>query len=71
MVCWEETKMPEDYGKVVVTDIKIPLRSMVVLMIKVAVATTPALVILILFGFITFGIISSLMGSWFMRMWSM
>jgi hypothetical protein len=63
--------MPEDYGKVVVTDIKIPLRSMVVLMVKLAVATTPALVILILFGFITFGIISSLMGSWFMRMWSM
>ena len=63
--------MPEDYGRVVVTDIKIPLRSMVVLMVKLAVATTPALVILILFGFITFGIISSLMGSWFMRMWSM
>jgi hypothetical protein len=63
--------MPTDYGKVVVTDIKIPLRSMVVLMVKLAVATTPVLVILILFGFITFGAISALMGSWFMRMWSM
>jgi hypothetical protein len=63
--------MPTDCGKVVVTDIKIPFRSMVVLMVKLAVATTPALVILILFGFITFGIISSLMGNWFMRMWSM
>jgi hypothetical protein len=62
--------MPEDYGKVVVTDVKIPLRSMVVLMIKLAVAATPALVILILFAFITFGAISALMGSWFMRMWS-
>jgi hypothetical protein len=67
----EETKMSADSSKVVVTDIKIPLRSMVVLMIKLAVATTPALVILILFGFITFGAISALMGSWFMRMWSM
>jgi hypothetical protein len=52
--------MPEDYGRVVVTDIKIPFRSMVVLMVKWAVATIPALVILILFGSVTFGIISSL-----------
>jgi hypothetical protein len=63
--------MPEDYGKVVVTDNKIPLRSMVVLMVKWAVATIPALIILILFGSITFGIISSLMGNWYMKMWSM
>jgi hypothetical protein len=63
--------MPTDYGKVVVTDIKIPFRSMVVLMVKLAVAITPVLVILIFFGFIAFGAISALMGSWFMRMWSM
>ena len=56
----EETKMPTDCGKVVVTDIKIPFRSMVILMVKWAVATIPALVILILFGSITFGVISAL-----------
>lgn len=63
--------MLTDCNRVVVTDIKIPFHSMVVLMVKWAVATIPALVILILFGSITFGIISSLMGSWYMKMWSM
>ena len=63
--------MATESAKVVVTDIKIPLRSMVVFMVKLVVATTPALVILILFGFIMFGLISSLIGSWFMGMWSM
>ena len=63
--------MSTDYGKVVVADIKIPFRSMVVLMVKWAVATIPALVILILFGSIAFGIMNALMGSWQMRMWWM
>jgi hypothetical protein len=63
--------MSADYGKVVVADIKIPFRSMVVLMVKWAVATIPALIILILIGSITFGIINALMGSWHMNMWSM
>jgi len=63
--------MSADYGKVIVTDIKIPFRSMVVLMVKWAVATIPALIILILIGSITFGIINALMGGWHMRMWSM
>jgi hypothetical protein len=63
--------MSTDYGKVVVADIKIPFRSMVVLMVKWAVATIPALIILILIGSITFGIINALMGGWHMRMWSM
>jgi hypothetical protein len=63
--------MSADYGKVVVADIKIPFRSMVVLMVKWAVATIPALIILILIGSITFGIINALMGGWHMRMWSM
>jgi hypothetical protein len=44
---------------------------MVVLMVKWAVATIPALIILILIGSITFGIINALMGGWHMRMWSM
>ena len=63
--------MSADYGKVVVADIKIPFRSMVVLMVKWAVATIPALIILMLIGSITFGIINALMGGWHMRMWSM
>jgi hypothetical protein len=42
--------MSPDYGKIIVTDIKIPFRSMVVLMVKWAVATIPALIILILIG---------------------
>jgi len=63
--------MSTDYGKVVVADIKIPFRSMVVLMVKWAVATIPALIILILIGSIMAGIINALMGGWHMKMWSM
>jgi len=63
--------MSADYSKVVVTDIKIPFGSMVVLMVKWAVATIPALIILSVIGTITFGIINALMGGWHMRMWSM
>ena len=63
--------MSTDYSKVVVTDIKIPFGSMVVLMVKWAVATIPALIILSVIGTITFGIINALMGGWHMRMWSM
>jgi hypothetical protein len=63
--------MSTDYGKVVVTDIKIPFGSMVILMVKWAVATIPALIILSVIGSITFGIINAFMGGWHMRMWSM
>jgi hypothetical protein len=60
--------MSTDYGKVVVTDIKIPFGSMIVLMVKWAVATIPALIILILIGSITVGVLNALMGGWHMRM---
>jgi hypothetical protein len=63
--------MSADSSKVVVTDIKIPFRSMVVLMVKWAVATIPALIILILIGSISIWIINALMGSWQMKMWWM
>jgi len=63
--------MSTDCNRVVVTDIKIPFRSMVVLMVKWAVATVPALIILILIGSITFGIINALMGGGHMKMWWM
>jgi hypothetical protein len=63
--------MATDDGKVVVTDIKIPFGSMVILMVKWAIATIPALIILSVIGTLTFGIINALMGGWHMRMWSM
>jgi ABC-type multidrug transport system permease subunit len=63
--------MADEYSKVVVTDIKIPFRSMVILMVKWAIATIPALIILSVIGSIIFGILTSLMGGWHMRMWSM
>lgn len=63
--------MSADSGKVVVTDIKIPFGSMVVLMVKWAIATIPALVILSVIGSITYGIVNALLGGWHMRMGSM
>jgi hypothetical protein len=63
--------MSADYGRVIVTDIRIPFGSMVVLMVKWAVATIPALIILSVIGSITFAIINALMGGWQIRMWSM
>jgi len=63
--------MADENSKVVVTDIKIPFKSMVVLMVKWAVATIPALIILIVIGSITFGVVTALMGGWHMKMWSM
>lgn len=63
--------MVTEQSKVVVTDIKIPFMSMVVLMVKWAVATLPALIILSVIGSIIFGILTSLMRGWHMRMWSM
>jgi hypothetical protein len=63
--------MSTDCGKVIVTDIKIPFRSMVVLMVKWAIATIPALIMLIVIASITFGIINTLIGGWHLRMWSM
>jgi hypothetical protein len=63
--------MSADYDEVVVTDIKIPFGSMVVLMVKWAVATIPALIILSVMGSIIFGVITALMGGWHMGMWSL
>jgi hypothetical protein len=63
--------MSADLGKVVVADIKIPFTSMVVLMVKWAIATIPALIILIVIGSVTFWIMNALVGNWHVRMWSM
>jgi hypothetical protein len=50
--------MAEDRREVVVTDIKIPFWSMVVLMVKWAIAAIPAVIILMLLA----GLISILLG---------
>jgi len=63
--------MADEHNKVVVTDIRIQFRSMVVLMVKWAVATIPALIILSVIGSILFRILTGLTGGWHMRMWSM
>jgi hypothetical protein len=60
-----------DYGRVVVTDIRIPFMSMLVLMIKWAIATIPALILLSVIGSVTFAVINALLGGWNMRMMSM
>ena len=54
--------MPEEYNSVIVTDIKMPFSSMVVFMVKWAIATIPALIILTVIGSITFGILSAIYG---------
>jgi hypothetical protein len=54
--------MSNNYAKVVVTDIRIPFGSMVVLMVKWAIATIPALVILSVIASVTFMLITALMG---------
>lgn len=57
--------MAEDRREVVVTDIKIPFASMVILMVKWAIAAIPALLILI----ITLGLLSMILGLIFGTGW--
>jgi len=47
--------MSNDNQEIVVTDIQIPFWSMVVLMVKLAVASIPALFILSIFGMLASG----------------
>ena len=54
--------MPAELNNVVVTDIKMPFGSMVVFMVKWAVATIPAIIILTVIGSITFGILNAIFG---------
>jgi hypothetical protein len=55
--------MSAESEKIVVTDIKIPFRSMVVLMVKWAIATIPAFIILALIGTILFNLLGILFGN--------
>lgn len=66
--------MADEKREVVVTDVKIPFWSMVVLMVKWAVAAIPALIILIVIGAVASAVIAAMFGGgahhWEMnRMW--
>ena len=54
--------------EVVVTNIKMPFGSMVLFMVKLAIATIPAVIILSVVGSITFGLINVLLGGPHIRM---
>jgi len=54
--------MNHDKQEIVVTDIQIPFVSMVVLMVKMVIASIPALIILTLLGAFFAGFLSSING---------
>jgi len=54
--------MSHDKQEIVVTDIQIPFWSMVVLMVKLAIASIPALFILSVFGMLAAGIFGMFFG---------
>jgi hypothetical protein len=68
--------MSEDKREVVVTDVKIPFWSMVMLMVKLAIAAIPAFIILLAIGSVATMLLAALfgggmphweMGRWWMR----
>ena len=65
--------MADDKREVVVTDVKIPFWSMVVLMIKWAVAAIPALIVLLVIGSVVSMVMAAIfgggMGHWEMNRW--
>ena len=60
--------MAKDYSEVVVTDIKMPFGSMVVFMVKWAIATIPAIIILTVIGSFIFGVLSWISGGFVLKM---
>ena len=54
--------MPNPDNEVVVTDIKMPFGSMVVFMVKLAIATIPAMIILSAVGTLTFALVNFFLG---------
>ncbi len=54
--------MSNDKQEVVVTDIQIPFISMVILMVKLAIASIPALIILSVFGMLATGFFTVFLG---------
>ena len=67
--------MADDKREVVVTDIKIPFWSMVVLMVEWAIAAIPALIILLVIGAVVSTVIGAILGvgmhPWGFNRWSM
>ena len=63
--------MADEKREVVVTDVKIPFWSMVVLMVKWAVAAIPALIILLLIGAVASMVISAIFGGGGVHHWEM
>ena len=59
--------MPKELNNIVVADIKMPFSSMVVFMVKWAIATIPALIILTVIGSIIFGIVNAFFGNFHYR----
>jgi hypothetical protein len=58
----------KNISEVVVTDIKMSFSSMVVFMVKWAIATIPAIIILSVVGSIIFGLLRALFGSFHHQM---
>ena len=54
--------MADDKREVVVTDVKIPFWSMVVLMVKWAIAAIPALIILLVIGAVVSMVLAAISG---------
>jgi hypothetical protein len=65
--------MADDKREVIVTDVKIPFWSMVILMVKWAVAAIPALIILLVIGAVVSTVIAAIFGGgmhhWGMNRW--
>ncbi len=65
--------MADDKREVVVTDVKIPFWSMVVLLVKWAIAAIPALIILLVIGSVVSMVVAAILGGgmhhWEMGRW--
>ena len=57
-----------EFNEVVVTDIRMSFPSMVVFMVKWAIATIPSILILTVVGSITLGLLRAIFGSFHQRM---
>ena len=63
--------MSEDRREVVVTDIKIPFLSMVVLMVKWAIAAIPAVIILMFMAALVSAVLGMIPGTGWQHYWGM
>ena len=60
--------MTKNYSEVVVTNIRMPFSSMVIFMVKWAIATIPALIILSIVGSLVFSLFGAILGGLHHRM---